>query len=680
MGGTEAGSGGTSTGGNSGTGGTSTSTGGFGTGGRATGGNSGTGGSDEPECAPRRRVVGDECLLVEGEECESHGECASGNCADGVCCNVKCDRLCERCNAPDEPGTCTVDEGDGACQAPRQCTDRSRCRLPDGQTCSDGSACDSNHCKQTNSGAMVCCETACDGTCEKCSPDGMCSDYPTTDNHCGPAACDPDTRCVTYDPPAPNACSDHGECAGCKANYERARVPCGVGSQCDGAGKCEVTGRGRVAAGERHTCAINGDANVICWGDNRFGQLGAAFGRPRVGFDEEPFLVPDLVIDFEHNVVQIAAGTQHTCALFDTGEVRCWGTMYNHPTFGQIFSIWGTIEVAFVRDSVALAPPYGFIDPLNTGNVILAEPAEQISAAPEGATICALLRSGNISCWGSNLFGQLGLGHRNPLSVAQLEVLPIVDLAERVVEVRSGFAHTCALTESGGVHCWGDGLYGRLGSGNSEPRYSPTTVDIGEPAVGITAGFDHTCALLARGRVRCWGNNHQGQLGYGHTLAIGDDETPAEAVTKQGPAGREFLGGDVALDVEMDQVMTFPASSRRSSSGIWDSSPTCALSTGKFVRCWGRNDVGQLGYGHNLAGATEHTPVELGDIRVSDMYVVADGEVLALSEGGRCALCTDGDIYCWGANDHGQVGVPGNALPSVTQRPLEIGPVHWWAQ
>jgi alpha-tubulin suppressor-like RCC1 family protein len=504
----------------------------------------------------------------------------------------------------------------------------------------------------TDSGARICCASICgENECETCGSDGTCSDHPPDDDSCEPVTCEPDTRCVKYD------------------------------SQCDGAGNCSITGHGSVAAGEHHTCAINHDANVVCWGDNRFGQLGAVFARQRVGLDEFPLQVPEREIDFEHDVVQITAGAQHTCVLFHTGAVRCWGTMYAHPTFGRINSIWGTFQVVFVPGSAAVAPPFGFINPLLTGNVILAEPAEQISAAQDGATICALLQSGRISCWGLNSFGQLGIGHTQQPDLGQLAQLAVVDLGERAVEVRSGSTNTCALTASGTVHCWGEGLYGRLGTGNNEPRNSPVTVEIGEPAVGLAVGFDHTCVLLARGAVRCWGNNHQGQLGYGHTLAIGDDETPAEAVSKQGPLGREFLGGDVALDVEaVTQIMTFPASSTISSAGIWDSSPTCALSTGKHVHCWGRNDVGQLGYGHNLGGATEHTPLELEGIRSSDRYVNMDGDVFALSEGGRCALRTDGGLYCWGANDYGQVGLMGNAFPSVTLTPAQIGVVHWWAQ
>ena len=638
------------TGGTSGkvTGGATSATGGAGvTGGSASGGESGMGGGK----------------AADGEACEAHDECVSNHCVDRVCCNDACDGLCERCDAT---GTCVATEEDTACDAPYACFGRDRCRLPNGETCGKAADCNSRRCEPTDNG-RVCCETSCE-----------------------PVVCQSD-RCATRTAPAPGTCSGSGACATCEVEYIRKGVPCGVGRRCDGSGACELDGRGRIAAGEHHTCLIDDDANVICWGDNRFGQLGAVFGRQRVGLDEPMSLVPDRTIDFYDDVVQITAGAQHTCALFATGAVRCWGTMYDSP-FGLVNGIWGTVDFKFVPDTAGLPPgavghlaAYGFINPLTTGDVILAEPAEQISAAPEGATICATLRSGQVSCWGYNSFGGLGIGNTSQPDLLQLAVLERVDLGERVVEVRSALAHTCALTENGRVWCWGDGLYGRLGSGSNGPRHSPgDPVDIGEPAVGLAVGFDHNCVLLERGAVRCWGNNHQGQLGYGHNLAIGDDETPADAALIGGPAGREHLGGDVALDADIVQIVTLPASSVRGSNGIWDSSPTCALSNAHYVKCWGRNDTGQLGYGHVLGGATEHTPVELVDLRESDRFVHVGGDVLALAEGGRCALRVSnvedeiGSLYCWGPNDFGQVGVNGNSFPSLTQRPIDMGPIHWW--
>jgi alpha-tubulin suppressor-like RCC1 family protein len=654
------------TGGTSGTTGGSGVTGGSGSGasGSSTGGDSGTGRGNASD----------------GERCRAHEECRSNHCVDGMCCNEACNGICETCDASATPGTCTATTTDSACPEPYVCFGRERCRLPDGETCRDAADCESRRCEPTNAGTTVCCGTSCHGTCQKCSAEGRCNAFPATDERCD-VECEADTVCAKHVPPAVDTCTGHGECASCTTTFTRAGVACGVGSQCDGHGACEVNGKGRIAAGERHTCVIRDNGNVLCWGDNTAGQLGAAFGRTNVGLNEPLSMVADLEIPFDDDVVQLAAGSEHTCALFDTGKVRCWGSVYDHPIFGSIFTVWGTPRPVFVLGSSAVHPPYGFIDPLaqNT-DVILSEPAVQISAAPDGATTCALLESGKISCWGHNLFGQLGIGTEESLDLAHMTSLPVVDLGEPAIEVRSGTFHTCAVLESGKVRCWGARTGGRLGSGDSGKVLSANPgvdVDIGEPVVSLALGFDHSCALLKRGAVRCWGENHRGQLGYGHTERIGDDETPAEAATRTLPDGRP-LGGDVALGRPAKQVVL-----------LSPGTANCALDTDDMVRCWGENTLGELGYGHHLDGATDHTPFELEALPIgSDLNwggtLRLGGETLALAEGGRCALRKDvdedtpGPLYCWGPNDMGQIGVNGDASPSLANTPVAIGPVHFW--
>ena len=110
-----------------------------------------------------------------------------------------------------------------------------------------------------------------------------------------------------------------------------------------------------------------------------------------------------------------------------------------------------------------------------------------------------------------------------------------VNLGGLAVEIAAGGEHTCALLTTGAVRCWGHGARGALGYGNiedigdDETPASAGDVYIGGTAVHITAGAGHSCALLATGAVRCWGAGLTGCLGYGNTEDIGDDETPASA-------------------------------------------------------------------------------------------------------------------------------------------------------
>ena len=139
------------------------------------------------------------------------------------------------------------------------------------------------------------------------------------------------------------------------------------------------------------------------------------------------------------------------------------------------------------------------------------------------------LDNGRVRCWGANISGQLGYGHRNnvgddesPASAGNVNVGGTVT----VTQIAAGDQHTCALLDTGNVRCWGANISGQLGYGHrnnvgdDESPASIGNVNVGgrvmQIAVGLTIS-QHTCALLDTGNVRCWGANSRGQLGYGHT-------------------------------------------------------------------------------------------------------------------------------------------------------------------
>ena len=151
------------------------------------------------------------------------------------------------------------------------------------------------------------------------------------------------------------------------------------------------------------------------------------------------------------------------------------------------------------------------------------------------------------------------------------------------VAVSAGAAFSCAILDTGSVRCWGDGNQGQLGYGNTEDigdnetpgSVGPVDLGPGRTAVAITTGQYHTCAILDDGQVRCWG--YGPHLGYGNTFSIGDNETPGSA----GPV--DFGPGRAAVTI----------------SAGWGH--TCAGLDDGTVRCWGRGDLGQLGYGNEHA-------------------------------------------------------------------------------
>ena len=162
------------------------------------------------------------------------------------------------------------------------------------------------------------------------------------------------------------------------------------------------------------------------------------------------------------------------------------------------------------------------------------------------------------------------------------------------MQVSVGNDQTCALLESGNVRCWGIGIYGRLGYGNTnsigddETPASVGDVNVGAPVAQIATG-ENTCARLTNGNVRCWGRADNG-LGYMNEETIGDNETPASA-------------GDVNIGASVAQVAV----------GRYH---VCAVLTSGALRCWGAGYVGQLGYGNTKFIGDNETPASAGDVPV----------------------------------------------------------------
>jgi alpha-tubulin suppressor-like RCC1 family protein len=125
---------------------------------------------------------------------------------------------------------------------------------------------------------------------------------------------------------------------------------------------------------------------------------------------------------------------------------------------------------------------------------------------------CALTSTGALLCWGSNSVGQLGDG----TTTDHLAPVAVSGLTGGVVAVAAGGSHTCALTMSGGVKCWGLSLVGQLGDGTTAERHTPVdVVGLASGVRAIAAGEGHTCAVTLAGGAKCWGDNTSGQLGDG---------------------------------------------------------------------------------------------------------------------------------------------------------------------
>lgn len=298
------------------------------------------------------------------------------------------------------------------------------------------------------------------------------------------------------------------------------------------------------------------------------------------------------------SVLEIAAGNSHTCALTTEGGVQCWG----HNNYAQLGD--GTTTERHAPVDVA---------DLTSGAAAIAS---------GDAHTCALTTAGRVKCWGRNSGGQLGNGttadFADPVDVCSTALCD--SALSDIVAIDAGDAHTCALTASGGVKCWGRNGAGQLGDGTTVDRSTPIdVVGLESGVAAITAGGFHTCMVTTVGGVKCWGQNSEGQLGDGTTV---NRSTPVDVVG---------LGSGVAAVA---------------AGGLH----TCALTTGESVQCWGFNFNGQVGDGTD--GNIRTMPVDVSGLGSGVTAIAANG----LFTGHTCAVRTNGGLSCWGDNRFGQLG------------------------
>lgn len=282
--------------------------------------------------------------------------------------------------------------------------------------------------------------------------------------------------------------------------------------------------------------------------------------------------------------------------------------------------------------------------------------ADMISAA--GGRTCAT-RAGQVVCAG---FDYSTRQHsRVPVPVAGISD------AKQVSVGRSA----CAVLNSGGVECWGDGNFGKLGNGSTEDSATPVAVTGISSAVSVTVGRFHACAALARGVVECWGLNFNGALGNGSSI-------PFSTVPVQ------VAGINDALTVSTNDHFD----------------ETCALLSTGGVDCWGAGGAGQLGNGASrdsstpvpVSGVHEATAVAAGGshacavLALGRLVCWGDGEAtprpvaippvssVSVALGEICAVLSDGEARCWGDNKRGQNG--SGRVGRETERPHVVQGIH----
>ena len=221
-----------------------------------------------------------------------------------------------------------------------------------------------------------------------------------------------------------------------------------------------------------------------CWGSNRQGRLGDGTTTDRN--------TPVDVVGLTSGVADISTSSNHTCVLTTGGGIKCWG--FNH--FGQLGD--------------------GTTTDRNTPVDVVGLTSGVVAVSTNSRHTCALTTSGGVKCWGQNSLSQVGDGTTTDRNTP----VDVVGLSGGVAAISAGYIHSCALTNSGGVKCWGAyraGLY--------EEVLTDTLVDVtglNNGVSAISAGGYFTCVITNAGGVRCWDTNHLRYLRDGTTT----DHTP----------------------------------------------------------------------------------------------------------------------------------------------------------
>ena len=392
-----------------------------------------------------------------------------------------------------------------------------------------------------------------------------------------------------------------------------------------------------VVAGSDHTCAMLDNGSVKCWGINRSGALGLGDISDR---GDEPCEMGDALppadLGTGRSAVALAAGGGYTCALLDDGALKCWGT----NSSGRL-GLGDTSNRGDGPGEMGDALPG--VD-LGTGRTAVALAAGMLHA-------CALLDNGSVKCWGNNINGALGLGdtaNRGDEPAEMGDALPEVDLGtdRTALAVAAGAYFNCALLDTGAVKCWGNNNNGTLGLGlangdhrGDEPAemgdaLPEVDLGVGRTATAVALGNSHACALLDSGALKCWGENRDGGLGLGDTESRGDE--PDEM-------------GDALPEVDLGTGRSGVAIA----AGGYH---TCALLDNGALKCWGANDSSQLGLGDVESRGV--LPGQMGDALPGvDLGTGRTAIGLTASFLHNCAQLDTGSVKCWGYNELGELGL-----------------------
>lgn len=304
-------------------------------------------------------------------------------------------------------------------------------------------------------------------------------------------------------------------------SFTRSSLPEGQASTMSVTGSLAESVGKVFGTGNQHNCQIDSIGGVRCWGYNSLGQLGQgntnSVNGPVIVKKEVGGVVSDLT-----GVDEVSVGNSHSCALTSDGKVWCWGYNNGKGIVGN-----GSVGVSADVQSTARKVQTA------TGDL-----SGVVEIAADQQMTCARTSSGAVWCWGDNNGGALGTGSSTPS--ASGDAVRIVTSGAAAISV--GDSSACMITTAGGVQCWGSNSNKQIGNASAtEFNNGPTPVTgLSSGVRAVTVGEDTACALLTDNVVKCWGNNLFGAIGS--TATLGSTVTlPTEIAGL--PSGIVSIGG-----------------------------------------------------------------------------------------------------------------------------------------
>jgi hypothetical protein len=377
-----------------------------------------------------------------------------------------------------------------------------------------------------------------------------------------------------------------------------------------------------IAANDNFTCALLIAGQVKCWGEG---------GQDRLAGYPKDRSIPALVDGFV-DAVAIAVGRDSACALLRDATVSCWGGDFHDD--GSYIADKNSLIQYHAKHIVGLA---------------------RVSAITmSGRTACALLEDARVKCWGANSSGELGNG-----TTKETEYPTYVTGLSHVASVKMGRFSACAVLKDGHIKCWGASpLVAKIVQLDDKiPRsyfnLSPVAVEGIAQAKSVAMGWDHVCALLAGGKVKCWGKNNAFQLGRdgpdSKTAVVTNDWSDDLGIVPLAQAGSLVSGIYTTCAVVGAQVHCWGERGWNPALQILMDEPNAR----QIPQLDGLTDI-VMDETPSICGLTTDKSVQCADL--NPKFILKRAVKLVAGSSHMCALLDAGEIRCWGRNNYGQLG------------------------